>query len=48
MRICPAMPMRNPVVTGMDRRSATKPNLKAPAQMRISPTARLSVAAAAA
>ncbi len=47
-RIWPAMPMRKPVITGMDKRSAMKPNLSAPPQMRMSPTMRLSAAAAAA
>ena len=41
-----AIPTRNPVVTGIDRRSATKPNLSAPAIVSANPTRRASAPAA--
>ena len=41
----PAMPVRKPVVTGIDRRSATQPSRNSPAATRTRPTINASVAA---
>src|SRR5260370_1456773 len=46
--IWPDMPARNPVVTGIDRRSAIQPSRNSPLTMRIAPTRRARIAAKAA